>query len=145
MFLNHYPLANFGRLPREMGRLFDDVFDGCRAFAPRQAGALPPLNIWQDGDCIYAEVEVPGLSEDDLDIHVVGNELTIQGQHRVTEDEKVDYQRRERYTGKITRTLALPFEVDAAKVEAKLKDGLLTIKLPMAETAKGRKIPVNSN
>ncbi len=145
MILNHYPLAAFGRLPGEMSRLFDEVFDGCRAFAPRRDVALPPLNVWQDGDCIYVQAEVPGLKEEDLDIHVAGNELTIQGQHRVAEDEKVEYQHRERYVGKIARTLALPFEVEAAKVEANLKDGLLTVKLPMAETAKAHKITVSSN
>ena len=144
MLCTRYPLSTSGGLRGEIDRMFGDAWDGLRVFAAPRTGAAPALNVWEDGDCVYAEAEVPGLGRDDVDIHVAGNELTIKGQRGSTTDEDLNYHRRERCVGTFERRLILPFDVNLDAVEATLKDGLLTIKLPKAESAKVRQIPVTA-
>ena len=96
-------------------------------------------------DNFYAEAEVPGLGMDDLEVFVVGNELTIKGRWNAErDDDQRVFHRRERERGDFTRVLTLPVEIDAEKVGAVLKDGVLTVTLPKAETARTRKIAVKS-
>lgn len=137
------PLPGVGQLRREMDRLFTD-------FLPEMDGGFlraqvfPALNVWEDGDRFFVEAEVPGLKMENVDVQVLGNELTIKGHREVPEDENVVYHRRERGTGEFVRTISLPAEIDTAKVEAVLKDGVMTVTLPKAEIAKARKIMVKS-
>jgi HSP20 family protein len=106
------------------------------------AGGYPSFNVWEEGDVVYAEAEVPGVKAEDLDISVVGKELTVKGRRVGATAAEATYHRRERGTGEFARTVKLPVDVDAEKVEASLVDGVLTITLPKAETAKPRKINV---
>lgn len=134
-----------GQLRDEVDRLFGDFFgqapDALRR--PALAGrAFPAVNLWERGDDLYAEAEVPGLGADDVDISVVGNELVIKGRRMDLDEEGVSYHRRERGVGEFSRTLRLPVEVDAEKVEATLRDGVLLIRLPKAAAARPRKIQV---
>jgi HSP20 family protein len=84
-------MSPFNELRREMDQLFDSFrgeFDGYR---PSRQRICPALNIWEDAECLYAEAEVPGMKLDDLEIYVVGNELTIKGRrrrHRLREGRK---------------------------------------------------------
>jgi HSP20 family protein len=134
-----------GQLRDEVDRLFGDFF-GQVPEAMRWGGtagrAFPAVNIWERGDELYAEAEVPGLRSEDVDISVVGNELVIQGRRMDLDEEGVSYHRRERGVGEFKRVLRLPVEVDADKVEATLHDGVLLVKLPKAAAAKPRKIQV---
>jgi HSP20 family protein len=139
MFLNRNLMLMPELFRRDLGNLFDNVFDG----AVNRTRAFPALNIWEDGDTLVAEAEVPGLTMEDVEVYVVGNELTITGK-RSTQTENPEFHRRERNTGEFTRTLTLPVEIDAQKVEATLRNGILTVKLPKAEAAKPRKIAVKS-
>jgi len=130
----------------EMDRLVGDFFGpltgtaAIRSAAP--ARGYPALNVWEDGDVVYVEAEVPGLKSDDLELSVVGNEVTIRGQRAAAAPEGAVYHRQERGVGQFNRVLRLPFEVDAEHVEASLKDGVLLLKLPKAESAKPKKIKV---
>lgn len=139
-----FPMSPFNELQREFGRLFNNVlsdFDACPA--PRRAA--PSINVWEAGDNFYAEAEVPGLGMDDLEVFVVGNELTIKGRWNAErDDDQRVFHRRERQRGAFTRVLTLPVDLDAEKVDAVLKDGVLTVTLPKAETARTRKIAVKS-
>jgi len=74
----------------------------------------------------------------------VGNELTIKGRRQPAQGEDLAYHRRERGTGEFTRTVTLPAEVDATKVEARLENGVVTVTMPKAATAKPRKITVKT-
>jgi HSP20 family protein len=121
-------------MQRDMDRLFGDD-------AHLRRAAFPAVNVWQHGETIFAEAEVPGLKLDNLEIFVVGNELSIKGNREAKNGETV-YHRRERGAGAFTRVLTLPADVDSNKVEAMLKDGILTLTMPLAETAKARKIAV---
>lgn len=106
--------------------------------------SFPALNVWEYGDDLYAEAELPGLNIEDIDVSVVGGDLTIHGRRGEEQREGTAHHRRERGAGEFTRVLRLPAEVDAAKVEATLKDGVLLVKLPKAESAKPKKIKVSA-
>ena len=135
------------QLRDEMDRLVNSFFSPQPATAPRgwdwPSAAFPALNVWEEGDTLYAEAEVPGMKGDDLDISVIAGDLTIRGRRGGEQQAGVAYHRRERGTGEFNRVLRLPVEVDAAQVEATLTDGVLLIKLPKAETAKPKKIKVS--
>jgi HSP20 family protein len=140
-------LVPLAQLRDEMDRLVSDFFGTSAAAPARRAWrtqSFPALNVWEEGDVIYAEAEVPGLKQEDLEISVVGTDLTIHGRRGGEPREGVSYHRQERGAGEFNRVLRLPDEVDATKVEATLTDGVLLIKLPKAESAKPRKIKVKT-
>lgn len=124
-----------------MGGLLSDwpvleTFAGARAF--------PAVNLREDNDNLYVEAEVPGLTMNEIEIVVLGNEMTLRGQRRDNGGEKVVYHRRERGIGAFQRVVRLPVDIDANSVEATLKNGVLTVRLPKAPTAKPRKIEVKA-
>ncbi|MBN2474817.1 MAG: Hsp20/alpha crystallin family protein [Pirellulales bacterium] len=104
----------------------------------------PAVNLWEDADAMIVELEVPGVKKDQIDISVVGDELSLKIERPDPTPEDVTYHRRERPVGAFGRVLRLPADVDAGRVEAELSDGVLTITLPKAENAKPRKIEVVS-
>lgn len=110
----------------------------------RGSERYPALNCWEDEEHFFVEAECPGLSIENLDLTISGGHLTLSGKRPAAESEKRVFHRRERGTAEFSRTLKLPTEVDADKVEAKLKHGILTVTLPKAEQAKPRRIPVNA-
>jgi HSP20 family protein len=120
-------------------------------FGPWAEGVLlgtgrgqPAVNMWEASEAVLVELEVPGLKADQVEISVVGNQLSLRVDRPELKQEGVTYHRRERPIGSFTRVLRLPVEVDADRVEAELRDGVLTITLPKAESAKPRKIAVAS-
>jgi len=129
------------RLQDEMNRLFED-FTQEMPLARPYSQSYPALNLWQDGDCAYIEAELPGLTMNDVEVLVMGNEVTIHGQRKIEEPANASWHRRERSQGQFSRTMTLPWEVEADKVEARLHDGVLTVKLPKCESCKPRKINV---
>lgn len=131
------------RLKHGLDRLFTE-FSAERE--PFFSHAYPAVNITEDGDNYYVRGELPGLKPEDLDFSVVEGRLIVRGQRKLgPEDEAASYHRREREGGFFRRTIALPARVDAARVSAKLKDGVFTITLPKAEEAKPRKITVKTS
>lgn len=144
MLANRNPVVPplFG-LRRELDRLFDTVA-GRDTLPFARTQAYPAMNAWEDGERLMIEAEVPGMGMEDLEITVKGNELTLKGLRRPAEGENLVYHRRERGTGEFARFLTLPFEVDADRVEATLKDGVLKIIVPKSERARPRKISVKS-
>jgi len=129
------------RLHSEMSRLFEDFFEDAPATRPYGA-AYPAVNLWEDGDAGYVEAELPGLSMNDIELLVLGNQLTINGQRKIADQPNASYHRRERSMGQFARTITMPWEIDSDKVEAKLHDGVLSVRLPKSEAAKPRKVKV---
>lgn len=130
------------QLRSEMDWLVQDFFGrGGRPVMPTSAG-YPPLNVWEDGDSLYAEAELPGVKSEDLEITVLAGDLTIQGRRNTSAGEGVAFHRQERGTGQFNRVIRLPFEVASERVEASLRDGVLLVKLPRAESAKPKKIAI---
>ena len=124
-------------------RLFDAA--GPHFTGEPGAGVFPPMNISQDDDNFYVRAEIPGIKAKDLDISALRNRVSISGRREIPkEHERASYHRRERAEGEFNRTVTLPAEVDADKVEAVHADGVLTLTLPKAEAAKPRQILVKT-
>ena len=102
----------------------------------------PPLNVWEDGELLKIEAEVPGVKLEDIDVSFDNGELTLKGEKKFATKENTPMHRRERVYGSFVRTLTIPWEVKADGVGAELKDGILTVTLPKAEAAKPRKVAV---
>jgi HSP20 family protein len=102
----------------------------------------PAVNVWETGEAVLVELETPGLKSDQLEISVVGDQLSIKVQRPEVEEEGVTYHRRERPVGSFTRVLRLPGPVEADAVEAELQNGVLTINLPKTRETRPRKIQV---
>ena len=133
----------FPNVRTELDRFFD-AFALPSILPTAAARAFPALNLWEEDDNLIIEGEVPGLKMDDLYIVIQGHELTVRGNRRPVRDSDATYLRRERGTGEFVRYLTLPCEVDADKVAATLRDGVLTIRMPKSERAKARKIQVRA-
>ncbi len=145
MRLARLPMNPFDELRREMERVVTGLgLDAAHSpFAP--PAAFPALNIWDAGDAVCVEAELPGFNRDDLEVYAVANELTIKGRRVRPDDEQRVYHRQERAAGEFTRIVTLPVEVNAERVEATLKDGVLTLHLPKVQAHLPRKIAVKAN
>jgi HSP20 family protein len=103
----------------------------------------PQLSVWEDGNAVYAEVDLPGIDPAKLEITVTeGNQLTVQGERVPPAIPGAAWIRQERPFGKFVRVVGLPTLVDAEKVDAKYENGILRLTLPKHEAAKPRKITV---
>jgi HSP20 family protein len=130
------------QLQEEMNRLFNRWGGD----SGRDVGVgYPPLNVWEEGDHLFLEAELPGMDMKDLEIYVSGNnQLTLKGERKPVVPDKGVRHRQERGFGTFTRTLALPFPVNAEKVDARFESGVLHLKLAKHESAKPRKIQVKA-
>ncbi len=129
-----FGLTRVGTQPlRHYHNELDDIFPGW-FFPETEAGILPSLNVWEDGNNLFVEAEVPGLKTGEVEVTVTGNELTIHGERKEGG--------RNRRAISFTRTVGLPEGIDAEKAAAALEDGILTVTLPKAETAKPRRIEI---
>jgi len=108
---------------------------------------LPPVDIYEnDKQEIVIKAEMPGLKREDIDLRVENNTLTLRGERKRESEVKEDhYHRVERAYGMFSRSFSLPSTVDAGKVSADYKDGVLTVVLPTREEAKPRQIQVQVN
>ncbi len=133
------------QLRREMDHLLGDIFGPTfEGLSPVAVRGQPALNLWDQGEELVAEMELPGVKSQHIDVSVAGDELTIKVERPDVSEEGVTYHRRERPTGAFTRALSLPCAVDADRVKAELDKGVLTLRLPKTEAAKPRKIDVAS-
>lgn len=106
---------------------------------------FPPFNLWGDEEGVVLTSELPGVKLEDLDISVSGKNLTIKGSRKADEvGEQMKRIRHERMEGDFERTFQLPFTIETEKVQATLKNGVLTVVLPRAENEKPRKITVSA-
>lgn len=138
------PFAELSELRHQVDRLFDGLGSGAAWPVGGARTAFPALNVWEDNDNLYAEAEIPGVSRDALEVYAVGNELTIKGNRAGMRGENLSYHRQERGTGDFARVITLPVEVNADRMSAVLKDGVLTITMPKAPEAKPRKIAIKA-
>ena len=131
------------QLQDEMNRLFDRW--GPNGNRETARAVFPAINVWEEGDSILVEAELPGQDMKDLEIYVTGSDqLTLKGEREASAPAESVKHRQERGFGSFVRVITLPFAVDAAKVEAHLENGILQVKLAKHESAKPRKIPVKA-
>ena len=99
------------------------------------------INIREEDDVYVLSALVPGIKSDELNIQVLEDVVRIEGEYRMDESK---YLIRELPSGSFTRTLRLPVPIDADHVEAEVVDGVLTLRLPKAESARPRQIKINA-
>ena len=135
-------------LQREVNRLFDGFFGGdwLTARLGRPGEWAPALDLAETDTSVVVKAEVPGMDAKELDITITGDVLTIRGGKKEEKEEKTKtFHRVERRSGSFSRSVQMPCAVDAARVEANYKDGILTIDLPKKEAAKRKAIQVKVN
>lgn len=142
------PFEDLTRLQREVNRLFDDssrtpARNGGAEHAAARSWA-PAVDIYEDHNEIVVKVDLPGLKQDDIDIEITGETLTIKGERKFEDSERKDgYVRVERSYGLFQRSFTIGVPVDQDKVRAAFNSGVLDIRLPKSEATKPKKISVS--
>jgi HSP20 family protein len=138
------PFRHLSLLRNEIDRLFDSPLDALTSNSQQFLnGWLPTIDLYEDRDHLVLKAELPGMKKEDIDISLHGEVLTVSGERKEEETfDKAETYRAERFLGRFQRTLTLPVRVDASKVQASYKDGILTVTLPKAEEAKPKQIEV---
>jgi HSP20 family protein len=140
------PFRDLTGIQDEINRLFDWTL-GRRPF--EGAGLLqgewaPAIDIAENENSVFVKAELPGLTEKDIDVNILGDTLTIKGEKKKEEEKKEqNYYRLERSYGSFQRTVSLPSAVHAEKCRASFKNGILEIEMPKKEEAKPKQVKVN--
>ena len=130
-------------LAREMSELFPELFEDLGTMRNVREDWVPSLDIAETETDVVIKAEVPGIDPKELDISISDNVLKIKGEKKEEKEEKTkSYHRCERSYGSFTRSVTLPAEVDASEIEAKAKDGILTITFPKHEMKEEQKVKV---
>ena len=140
------PFRDLAVLQDRMNRLFNEVH------VPRQSDDLmnrgawtPAVDIYEVEGALVLKAELPEMQRDDIDVSVENNTLTLRGERKLDHEIKQEnFHRIERAYGSFVRSFSLPNTVDAAKIAAEYKNGVLTVKLPMREEAKPRQIQIEA-
>jgi HSP20 family protein len=133
------PFADLNRIQRE----FEKSYFGPRA---RPADFAPPVDVHEDADSLVLRAELPGVKREDVEVSIDSNVLTLKGERKLEkEEEGRRYHRVERAYGTFVRQFQLPSNIDATSIDAKLSDGILTLRLHKKAELKPRKIDVKSS
>jgi len=125
---------------RQVDRLYQGLFN---PNARPGAGVFPLVNLTESKDRFTIRAELPGVGSEELDIQATANTLSLGGERKIpAEDSEAKYHRRERESGRFSRVVSLPGEINPDKVEASLVNGILTIVVSKAEASKPRQISV---
>lgn len=118
-----------------------------RAFVGEPGFRMFPLvNVSHDEDNMYVRAEMPGVKASDLELTVLGRNLSIKGKRELPEEgADVSYHRKEREGGVFSRSVELPADVERDKIEARYENGILLVTLPRKEGSKPRQIPVKTS
>ncbi len=132
----------------DLDRLFDEFVQSLdlEPFAALEARVFSPrVSVTEDEASFRVSAELPGIEEKDIEVSLGDGTLTLKGERRWESEEKgKDYHRREQAYGSFHRVIPLPADVDAEKASASFKNGVLTVTLPKAATARSRKIEIEA-
>jgi HSP20 family protein len=139
------PFRDLSDMQSEMNRLFDGFFGRPGQSAGMERVWSPAVDMYETKDELVMKAELPGLTEKDIHLSITGDMLTLRGERVWNHDEKNEnYHRGERWYGKFERTMPLPVAVQADKVKANYRDGVLTVTLPKAEEIKSKEIKIDT-
>jgi HSP20 family protein len=136
------PMSEFDRLQDEINKLFDWSYPGNSGLFDRSLS--PAIDVVENDNEIMVLCDLPGVKKEDLELSISRNVVTIKGEKKVEskkEDRKIF--RSEIWSGAFQRTISLPDTVDPDKVEAEMKDGVLTVKIAKREDVRPKQISVN--
>ena len=141
------PMRNLFSLHNEMGRVFGDLFGSHEGGADvEETSWMPTVDISEAENSFEIRAELPGVSENDVNVSVTDNVLNIKGEKRQEEEtEGKNYHRVERRYGSFQRSFTLPRHVETSDIKAGFKDGVLTLTIPKAEAVKPTEIPIKVN
>ncbi len=123
-----------------MDRLLEDSF-----ITPAKMGGMPRIDVKDKKDSIVVKAELPGIKEEDINVEILDNVMTISGEKKEEKEEKEEdkgYYYKESHTGKFSRSFTLPSEVMTERAVADMKNGILTITVPKIEPKKAQKISI---
>jgi len=139
------PFKEFAHMQDRLNRAFSDAYGRSDEGLFSSGSWLPPVDIYQNGEHeLVLKAELPDMARENIDVTVVDGTLTIKGEKKLSSDVKEEqFHRVERRYGTFSRSFSLPPTVDASKVGAEYKNGVLTVKLPMREESKPRQVKVD--
>jgi HSP20 family protein len=139
------PFREFAQLQDRINRAFGDAYSRGDDGLLTSGSWVPPVDIYQSGEHeLVLKAELPDMNRADIDITVDNGTLTIKGEKKLAGEVKEEQFRRiERRYGSFSRSFSLPQTIDAGRVAADYRDGVLTVTLPVREEAKPRQIKVN--
>jgi len=113
-------------------------------FATTDRGVFPPISVFKDQDHLLLTAELPGVDKNQINIEIKNDLFRLYGERQPEVDFKeVSVHRRERTLGRFDRTLKLPFSIDTDQVVARYENGVLKVTLPLAESAKTKKVKIS--
>lgn len=135
-----------GSYPASPFRLFEDFFnDWAVKSAQNRSEWHPPVDVLEKDGNIILRAEVPGMDEKDIDIQLEGNVLTIRGERKPEPDaEKYNFHQVESFYGTFSRSFTLPNTIDAEKIDANYRNGVLSVTIPQRPEVKPRSIKVTT-
>ncbi len=142
------PVRELNTIQNEMNRLFNTFFEtsGSQGGTPTASRRwLPAMDLVESGDHFVLRADLPGLSEEDVNIELEDNVLTISGERKAEHEERKEgYYRLERASGSFSRSLTLPEGVDPEAVQASFDRGVLEVRIPKPEQRKPRKVTISA-
>ncbi len=131
------PYEEMRRIQHDMNRVLQRT--------PRRESGYPAVNVYVSQDGVAITAELPGVSEDDLEVSVHRDTVTVKGERKLELEGVSSYHRRERGGSSFSRTLSLPFRVDPDNVEASYRHGVLRLSLHRPEEDRPKRISVRSS
>ena len=140
------PFREFASLQERMNQLFNDFFPEMNEQSSLTASAFAPrTDVYEEDEHIVLDMELPGMRQEDLNLTLEGNMLTICGERKIEQERKRDrYDRIERSYGNFSRTFTLPATVDQNSVEAKYENGILHVSMTKRADARPHQIKIGS-
>jgi HSP20 family protein len=136
------PIRELDSLQNDMNRLFDRFFEG-RAANGTARRWIPAMDLVETDDHLVLRGDLPGMTEDDVNIEIKDNVLIVSGERKAErEDKREGYHRVERAFGSFSRSLSLPAGVDADKVQANFDNGVLEVRIPKPAEAKPTRVEI---
>lgn len=121
----------------------DRLFEESVVTPAKGIAAMPKIDIKEKKDSVMVKAELPGVAEEDVEVEITDNVMTISGEKKEEkEEEKAGYYYKESHSGSFTRSFSLPSEVAAEKADAEMKNGVLLVTIPKIEAKKPKKVSI---
>jgi HSP20 family protein len=132
------PFGELGELQSRFDRMFDRWLDG------HERAWTPAIDVVRENGHLVVRADIPGMKPEEVKIEVEDDILTVSGEHTESKEEKdTNYVRRERRYGSFSRSMALPAGVDAKKIKARTRDGVVEVTIPLPKEAKKETVTIN--
>ena len=138
------PFCEVGDFQSELNRVFDGFFGRSGTMPGGDRVWAPAVDMYETKDDLVVTAELPGVNEKEVQLSITGDVLSLKGERTLNQETKQEsFHRGERWYGRFERHLSLPISVQADKVKATYRDGVLTITLPKAEEIKPKSIKID--